>query len=93
MKFYVEKDRREEFLYADTSRGKPWNKNPAVIRFGDHYLMFHSLLPDEGKGEKGRRHGIAVSADLIHWEKVGKIPPHGRLDLWPSNRRAHLPSR
>jgi sucrose-6-phosphate hydrolase SacC (GH32 family) len=64
-------------LYSDTSRlGRPFAKDPAVIRFQGRYLLYYSIPPhrDRTKG-RGWSAGIAESADLVHWKKVGEITP------------------
>jgi len=59
-------------MYADSSRrGKPWSKNPHVIRFDGRYLMYTSVLPV--KGSNSREIEITESQDLIHWKNVGLI--------------------
>ena len=58
-------------MYADTSRGKPFSKDPAVVRFNDQYFMYYSVPP--GNGIKGWRIGIATSKDLLLWEKQGEM--------------------
>lgn len=61
-----------QMMYADsTRRGKPWSKNPHVIRFNERYLMYSSVLPI--KGSKSREIEITESQDLIHWKNVGMI--------------------
>jgi predicted GH43/DUF377 family glycosyl hydrolase len=63
---------KPEMLYADSSRrGKPWSKNPHVIRFDGRYLMYTSVLPVEGS--KAREIEITESQDLIHWKNVGMM--------------------
>jgi beta-1,2-mannobiose phosphorylase / 1,2-beta-oligomannan phosphorylase len=58
--------------YADTSRGRPFAKDPDVVRYADRYWMYYSMGPDA----QGRwAMGIAASDDLTYWEKVGEILP------------------
>jgi beta-1,2-mannobiose phosphorylase / 1,2-beta-oligomannan phosphorylase len=64
-------------LFADTSRrGRPFAKDPAVVRFNNQYLLYYSL-PSFGDGRQGDGWaiGIARSSDLDAWEKIGEILP------------------
>ena len=64
-------------LFADASRrGRPFAKDPAVVRFGGHYLLYYSLPPfGDGRAGDGWAIGIARSSDLDSWEKIGEILP------------------
>ncbi|MBD3268117.1 family 43 glycosylhydrolase [bacterium] len=60
--------------YADTSRGKPFSKDPAVVNFEGRYLMYHSIPPyRDGREPDGWSIGIAESDDLTTWHKIGEI--------------------
>ena len=64
--------------YSDTSRlGRPFAKDPSVIRFHGRYLMYYSIPPQlqvQGKGEEhGWGVGIAESKDLVHWARVDDL--------------------
>lgn len=62
--------------FADTSRGRPFAKDPAVVRFGERYLLYYSVPPfNDGRAGDGWAIGIAASPDLDQWEKVGEILP------------------
>jgi sucrose-6-phosphate hydrolase SacC (GH32 family) len=62
--------------FADTSRGRPFAKDPAVVRMGDRYLMYYSMCPyGDGREADGFGIGVAESADLDDWTKVGEIAP------------------
>jgi predicted GH43/DUF377 family glycosyl hydrolase len=68
----IRNSKNPEMTYADSSRrGKPWSKNPHVIRFDGRYLMYTSVLPVEGS--KAREIEITESQDLIHWKNVGMM--------------------
>jgi beta-1,2-mannobiose phosphorylase / 1,2-beta-oligomannan phosphorylase len=54
-------------MFADTSRDRPFAKDPAVVRFKDQYFMYYSVPP--GKNIAGWRIGIATSKDLLTWKK------------------------
>lgn len=62
--------------FADVDRGRPFAKDPAVVRFRDRYLMYYSI-PPHIDAEKGATWaiGIAESRDLANWTKVGKLLP------------------
>ncbi len=62
-------------MFADTSRGRPFAKDPAVVRFGGRYLLYYSVCP--GNGIKGWRIGVAESDDLVVWKKRGELLPAG----------------
>ncbi|MEI7730490.1 MAG: family 43 glycosylhydrolase [Verrucomicrobiota bacterium] len=63
---------KDRMMYADTTRrGKPWSKNPFVLRLGGRYLMYSSILPVPGSD--ARESEITESRDLIHWKNVGVI--------------------
>lgn len=64
-------------LYADTSRrGRPFAKDPAVVRFNNQYLLYYSLPPyGDGRPGDGWGIGIARSDDLDAWAKIGEILP------------------
>lgn len=62
--------------FADTSRGRPFAKDPAVVKFGGTYLLYYTLPPyGDGRAGDGYAMGIAASADLERWEAVGAILP------------------
>ena len=62
-------------LWGDTSRlGRPFSKDPSVIRFRGRYLLYYSMpsygdqRPNDGWGI-----GIAESRNLYDWTKVGEF--------------------
>ncbi|SFL65158.1 Glycosyl hydrolases family 43 [Paenibacillus sp. 1_12] len=62
--------------FADNSRGKPYSKDPAVVRFLDSYWMYYSIPSfEDGREQDGWAIGIAVSEDLHNWKTVGEIKP------------------
>lgn len=71
--------REPAMKWADSSRlGRPYSKDPSVVRFKGRYLMYFSLpgqeVPGGGWGS-GWGIGIAESRDLNQWRKVGEIGP------------------
>ncbi|WP_460545237.1 family 43 glycosylhydrolase [Echinicola sediminis] len=65
----------QQMMFADSSRlGRPFSKDPHVVKFEGRYLMYFSIPPVPGK-PGGWGIGIAASQDLIQWEKVGEIAP------------------
>jgi hypothetical protein len=76
-------------LWADTSSGKPFSKDPSVIRFNQRYLMYFSTPPKPGEARWGQ--GVAESSDLSNWRTVREI---GRgicaADAIVLNGRVHL---
>lgn len=65
-----------KMYFADTSRGRPFSKDPAVVRFRGKYTMYYSLSPyRDGRANDGWGIGIAESHDLLHWERIGEIEP------------------
>jgi hypothetical protein len=69
--------------WGDSSRlGRPFSKDPSVIRFGGRYLLYYSMppRPDDPKGGWGI--GIAATDDLstVPWAKVGEVPPAGEVE-------------
>ena len=67
--------------WADSSRlGRPFAKDPSVVRFGDGYLLYFSLPPFAPElaatnAPRGWSIGIAESRDLLDWHKVGELLP------------------
>jgi predicted GH43/DUF377 family glycosyl hydrolase len=62
--------------YADSSRGRPFSKDPAVVRFKDRYWMYYSLPPyGDGRANDGWSIGVAASDDLENWQRCGQIMP------------------
>lgn len=57
--------------YSDSSYGRPFAKDPDVVRFKGKYFMYYSLH----RGKKGIVIGIAESDDLELWKKAGEILP------------------
>ena len=62
--------------YGDTTRtGKPFSKDPHVVKFGGRYLMYYTLAKGKTPPQNVLGIGIAESDDLITWRKVGEITP------------------
>ena len=69
--------------YADSSRSKeyPIAKDPTVIRHGNEYLMYYSVMPFDPNPQKDStppkfddwHSGIARSTDLVNWTRVGDL--------------------
>jgi len=58
--------------WGDTSRlGRPFAKDPSVIRFGGRYLLYFSLPGKDGM--QGWGVGIAESRDLKSWTRIGEL--------------------
>jgi sucrose-6-phosphate hydrolase SacC (GH32 family) len=66
-------------LWGDASRlGRPFSKDPSVIRFGGRYLLYYSTPPfGDRRANDGWAVGIAESRNLIDWTKVGEVGPDG----------------
>jgi predicted GH43/DUF377 family glycosyl hydrolase len=75
-----------EFWFSDTSRlGRPFAKDPSVIRLGNRYLMYFSLPPFASElaptnAPRGWSIGIAESRDLRNWKKVAELWPEQECD-------------
>jgi predicted GH43/DUF377 family glycosyl hydrolase len=68
-------------LYTDTSRGRPFAKDPAVVRYGGRYLLYYTLPSyGDGRAGDGSAIGIAESADLESWRRVGEITPEAEYE-------------
>ncbi len=70
-------------LWGDTSRlGRPFAKDPSVIRFGGRYLLYYSMPGALGSGGSmnGWAVGIAESRNLRDWKKIGEVLPGGDYD-------------
>ena len=85
--------------WADESRGRPFSKDPSVIRFGERALMYYSIPPfGDKRSNDGWAIGIAESRDLEHWTKIGELLPAQECDLqglcapgaWVHDGRVHL---
>ena len=64
--------------WADRSRGRPFSKDPSVVRFGDRYLMYYSIPPKHGENRWGQ--AVAASDDLSNWETIGEIEREGEAE-------------
>ena len=64
-------------LFGDATRhGRPFAKDPCVIKLGGRYLLYYSMAPSADKAAPpGWAIGIAESRDLVAWTKVGEILP------------------
>jgi predicted GH43/DUF377 family glycosyl hydrolase len=65
-----------KMMFGDTTRvGRPFAKDPHVIRFGNRFLMYYSVpaFTDKSGVVHGWGIGIASSNDLMQWEKVGEV--------------------
>lgn len=78
--------KQPQMKWADTTRlGRPFSKDPSVIRFGNRYLMYFSL-PAFAKelaptnAPHGWSIGIAQSTNLLDWVKVGELWPAQACD-------------
>ena len=68
-------------LYADTSRGRPFSKDPDVVNFKGTYFMYYSIPPyGDGRANDGWSVGIAQSKDLDAWRRIGEILPAGEYE-------------
>lgn len=83
--------------WADTASGRPFSKDPSVIRLRDAYLMYYSL-PGPKDGPGGWSIGIARSTDLVNWTKAGELKPGQEVDrkglaapdAWVHEGKVHL---
>ena len=68
-------------LFTDSSRGRPFAKDPAVVCFRGRLLLYYSIPPYlEDRAGDGWRIGIACGTDLDTWEKIGEISPLSPCD-------------
>lgn len=74
----VERSGVGRMMFGDTSRlGRPFAKDPHVVKFGGRYLMYYSIpaANPPREGVEGWAIGVAESRNLIDWVKVGEITP------------------
>lgn len=72
----------EPMRFADSSRGRPYAKDPSVVFFQGKYFMLYSVPPYTGgtnsQGQSmpdGWGIGIATSDDFETWTKSGELAP------------------
>ncbi len=63
--------------WADATRnGRPFAKDPSVIKLNGRYLLYYSMPPSTNPAApKGWAIGIAESRNLTDWTKIGEILP------------------
>lgn len=74
--FSVSYGQNSRMMFGDTTRlGKPFAKDPHVIRFNGRYLMYYSVPPFRDKAgiSYGWGIGIAESTDLNNWKVLGEV--------------------
>ena len=84
--------------WADQSSGRPFSKDPSVIRFKDQYLMYYSVPGPVGAGMGGWSVGIARSTDLLNWKPIARVKPAQECDAkglaapaaWVRHGKVHL---
>ncbi len=63
-------------MFADSSRGEPFAKDPDVAWYKGRYLLYYTMRPfRDGRENDGYGIGIAESSDLTHWQKIAELPP------------------
>lgn len=69
-----------KMMFSDESRiDRPYAKDPFVLKVKGQYLMYYSI-PASSDGKKGWGIGIARSADLTDWTKIGEVNPATPLE-------------
>jgi predicted GH43/DUF377 family glycosyl hydrolase len=66
--------------FADAASGRPFSKDPAVVKFRDRYWLYYSLPPYETKATPGWSIGVATSENLVDWTKVAELPQVGEAE-------------
>ncbi len=64
--------------YAETVSGRPFTKDPAVVKFAGEYYMYYSLPGETAEGPW--RIGIARSNDLENFAPVGHLTPEAECE-------------
>jgi hypothetical protein len=67
------KPRQPRMHFADAVSGRPFSKDPAVVKFKGRYWLYYSLPPYKGKPTPGWSIGVARSDNLVDWSKVGEL--------------------
>ena len=71
---------RPRMYFADTVSGRPFSKDPAVVKFQGRYLLYYSLPDYPNKASTGWSIGIAASANLVEWKKIGELKNSGEAE-------------
>lgn len=77
---------KPKMLWGDEERlGRPFAKDPSVVRFGGRYLLYYSTAPWAKElappdAPRGWAIGIAESRDLLNWKKISEILPAQECD-------------
>ncbi|MGE3776349.1 MAG: family 43 glycosylhydrolase [Pirellulaceae bacterium] len=66
--------------FADTVSGRPFSKDPAVVKFKGKYWLYYSVPPYEGKPTEGWSIGVATSQNLVDWTKAGELRNTGEAE-------------
>jgi len=66
--------------FADTVSGRPFSKDPAVVKFQGRYWLYYSLPPYAEKATAGWSIGIATSDNLVDWTKAGELQNAGEAE-------------
>lgn len=66
--------------FADRVSGRPFSKDPAVVRFKGRYRLYYSVPPYKGKTNRGWTIGVAVSDNLVDWDKRGELSNTGEAE-------------
>lgn len=66
--------------YADDASGRPFSKDPAVVKLKGKYWLYYSVPPYEGKPTAGWSIGVATSDNLVDWIKAGELRNAGEVE-------------
>jgi predicted GH43/DUF377 family glycosyl hydrolase len=66
--------------FADDVSGRPFTKDPAVVKFQGRYWLYYSVPPYKSKPTVGWTIGVAVSDNLVDWEKAGELRNTGESE-------------
>lgn len=70
-------DETPRMYFADRVSGRPFSKDPAVVKFRDKYWLYYSIPPYPEKPTPGWNIGIATSENLVDWRKLGELRNSG----------------